>query len=476
MKTKPGLDADLGRDLLRPSPFNLAFERESGVLLFNSLRRSIATLVGPHAGELGRLLTNRGVLTSNGALPPDDRDRMLAEGFVVPANADEMSFARQRFGQKRFGSNSVSVVIAPTLGCNMRCPYCFEKEAGGYQSPKALSAGNRQRILFFLTNLVTRRRLGLHINWFGGESLLCIKTVLEMTRCFRLTCEAAKVPFSSSMVTNGYLLTRDYAKSLVEEGVSSIQVTFDGPRDIHDTIRFTRTGKPTFDRILTNVLEASEFLRIGLRIQVSARNSGRIVELLAHMKEAGLAKCLSNVYFYPLYGDAQGGACGGCTVPTMEMKEFAACEIGLLRAASAMGFPVELLPSPGLPCFGLNPSGFALDSEGNAYKCEHLLGRAESAVFNVADGGELDAFAPGYRQWFEYDPYEIPECRECALLPMCNGYCPLTKLKTAAQCEVEEIRCPPWKYNLRERLELYLDKGDDSASLGESESALNCPE
>ncbi len=43
--------------------------------------------------------------------------------------------------------------------------------------------------------------------------------------------------FSSSVTTNGYLLTRDIVDMLVANGISHANVTLDGLQEVHDSRR-----------------------------------------------------------------------------------------------------------------------------------------------------------------------------------------------------------------------------------------------
>lgn len=64
------------------------------------------------------------------------------------------------------------------------------------------------------------------------------------------------LPWQASLITNGILLTRDMIARLTKgwaETKMGIQVTLDGPKDIHEARRRTLNGAPGFNRIIDNI-------------------------------------------------------------------------------------------------------------------------------------------------------------------------------------------------------------------------------
>ncbi|MCM1236362.1 MAG: hypothetical protein NC124_11505 [Clostridium sp.] len=59
------------------------------------------------------------------------------------------------------------------------------------------------------------------------------------------------------MVTNGYFLTKDVAQKLAKLKVSSLQVTIDGPKHVHDKRRVLAGGEGTFDKIIQKLFFGS---------------------------------------------------------------------------------------------------------------------------------------------------------------------------------------------------------------------------
>ena len=63
------------------------------------------------------------------------------------------------------------LTLVPTIACNLRCPYCFEKS-----KPKGVISNETcDKIIDFIKR--DKRNPCLDLNWFGGEPLLAINQI-----------------------------------------------------------------------------------------------------------------------------------------------------------------------------------------------------------------------------------------------------------------------------------------------------------
>jgi MoaA/NifB/PqqE/SkfB family radical SAM enzyme len=133
--------------------------------------------------------------------------------------------------------------------CNLRCKMCGQWGDTGVfreQSDAGDSAGERRRIR---DRIGLKRQLSLHdykrlldelaphqpiISLFGGEPFL-YPDILPLIH------EVKKRKLTLNVITHGGLLERD-ARELVESGIDSIAVSFDGTPDLHDQIRGRATS------------------------------------------------------------------------------------------------------------------------------------------------------------------------------------------------------------------------------------------
>ena len=111
----------------------------------------------------------------------------------------------------------------------------------------------------------------LGVTWFGGEPLLGFERIKSLTGKFL----DMGIGYSAGMITNGYLITKEIAKSFEALRIYSVQITIDGMRERHDSRRYLKNGAPTFDRIIESLKLLSDHApktRVTVRINVDENN------------------------------------------------------------------------------------------------------------------------------------------------------------------------------------------------------------
>ncbi|PSN88194.1 hypothetical protein B9P99_06010, partial [Candidatus Marsarchaeota G1 archaeon OSP_B] len=144
----------------------------------------------------------------------------------------------------------------------------------------------------------------MSVSWFGGEPLLAYHKIIEILDFIHENViQNGRPNFVSEMTTNGYLLTIERFKTLVERGVKFYQITFDGDEDKHDKLRIKSDGTPTFSRIFQNIINAHntdlEF-EIMIRIHVNAENASSIQSLLIKLSKFLASDKRFRIFLRPL--------------------------------------------------------------------------------------------------------------------------------------------------------------------------------
>jgi uncharacterized protein len=224
-------------------------------------------------GPGGTALLPHAYTGSDGALTPEGREALAATGIATaPAHPSHYS-----------------VTVVTSTDCNLGCPYCFQNtaaaEPGRFDPPRiprvAITGGVIEQIADVAAHGMAR--LGtdeLFVLLFGGEPLLnrqgCYAVLERLGRAARVR---------AAMVTNGVLLTPRTAARLEQLGLRSVQITLDGPAELHDQLRANRSGRGTFARIVTNLAAVQEAtdLHATLRVNATPTTLGRLTELVDHL-------------------------------------------------------------------------------------------------------------------------------------------------------------------------------------------------
>ena len=140
------------------------------------------------------------------------------------------------------------VVVQPTAFCNINCTYCYLPD----RNNKHVIAQSTVRRLFeeiFASGWACPE---ITVVWHAGEPLVVpapfYREAFEAIERIRPACLIVKHSFQ----TNGMLIDDDWCRLFLEWNVG-VGVSIDGPRELHDRHRRTRSGAGTFDRTLAGI-------------------------------------------------------------------------------------------------------------------------------------------------------------------------------------------------------------------------------
>jgi uncharacterized protein len=368
---------------------------------------------------------------------------------VVPADEDELGVVLGRLREGSADPGQRGFTIMPTNYCNMACSYC------GQEHVKSTVDRQRQdrlarRVEAAFAAEATR---GVNVTWFGGEPLLALRVIRELSARFVAAATATGKGYSAHMATNGSLLTVPTLRLLKDEcRIEGIEVTLDGPEEVHDRRRLKRNGTGSFRHIVTvlgRALAEGTAPQISLRVNIDAENTERVEELIRELAACGLASPGVELHPIPVHS-------WGNDVSKVELSatDYAQREAEWLRLAQSLGFAFFTLPTAlkRTTCRATSVHGEIVDLEDRIYACsEHPLvpGPRETGV--VASVSTLDIGAPrprgAYDDWYDEIEGGAQQCARCPLLPVCGGACP--KLWREGH-----MPCPSMKFNFQQRIEL----------------------
>lgn len=429
---------------MKPSRYNKFFEIGNGMILaYNTLSGAMAHLTIDQYKKVQDILARCSNL-QGGAGESDANLTFLLEGrFLIDDDVDELDILKTRNLLGKFTQDKLGVTVMPTLNCNFRCVYCFIDHRNDTMGQDVMDN------LVDWVKFQMRHRRRLEIGWFGGEPLLCLDTIRELTARFRQICQERGCEYKAEMASNGYLLTRDVSRELKELGVTQIQVSLDGPARIHDRRRPLAGGGPTFNKIISNLINLVDEGGITLCVYpvVDKENAEGIYELIDLLVEAGIQDKLvfnpQNVEPSPV---KDLSCLGGCVPSTAEFAEIRA---DILIYASQRGFKVDPPYILCQACPSHNINSFLVTPSGELFKCGSFL-RPEDRI------GYLDPVHPqkahidfaSLWKWVGDDPFEDEQCRECDVLPLCMGGCQALRDLIGEK----DSHCIYYRYNLEKEL------------------------
>lgn len=438
----------------KSSHFNILFEENGFCLLFNTLRGTFLQLeknVHHKILFLGNsfLWNKKSHMSCNGELnklAQKIKQALIEGGMVVPYDWNELVYLKFQNCSHRFSNHTLNLAIAPTLNCNMRCAYCFEKRRS-----ISMQTETCDDISKFAKNYLANGTKSIFVTWYGGEPLLSCKQISYISLNLKKLCEKYETRYEATIITNGVLLDRKMAKDLQNFGINSAQITIDGHAEIHDKRRPLKNNKPSYKRIINNITNVCEILDITIRCNVDKSNVGSAKKFIGELANYGLSKKIS-LYFAAVEEHVNSNTNRCKDIETcnavLSQREFAEYQLELDKYAVEMGFKKDKLPIRRFnSCSANELNSYVIEPDGGIQKCWANVGIDSERIGSVKNGIVLDSVA---LKWFEYSPLDSKKCRLCKILPICMGWCPRRVSKDSS---LES--CHTHRFNILDRLRNY---------------------
>lgn len=426
------------------SKYNLLFRSEKyGYLLYNTLTNVFVEIDRGTYRELEKIRQSPETYDFTNA-PALYLQLLTAKMLVEPREEATLLnvIKLQRMG-RNFSETVLNLTIVPTLACNFNCPYCYES----HRRPVHMTEQTEAKIIEFFRRFKAVRVLSL--TWYGGEPLLRFETIRRLTE----QIQTLDLRFHAKLITNGYLLNDEVIAQLDALKITSIQLTLDGPEDVHNVRRPLASGGKTYRRIMTNLenlLGTSWKGRIEIRINVDATNHAQYAALYYKLLEQFPDK---NLLIYPgIVSDSQAGNPDiHCQFTKDEEARF------LIELYKAYGIDNLLwyYPRNSFGCLATSRNGFVIGPEGEVYKCWYDVGDPKMIVGSIYDEQSWNVnMIANYMMGT--NPFDDPMCQECFYLPVCDGGCAHFRLLNNYYGGHFNT-CAKFKHALPEFLEIYYE-------------------
>jgi uncharacterized protein len=357
-----------------------------------------------------------------------------------------------------------SITIYPTFACNLRCVYCFEsqdvKSRPGIMSPEMLTAMMKAIDIVHEAHGSSQSPM---VTIFGGEPLLGRSAQVVLIE--ELLGALKRRDFHVGVITNGVALPR-YSQMLSDYGVGTVEVTMDGPKEIHDQRRIFHNGRGSFDNVVEGIDAAlASKLHVMIRVNVDKQNIEYLPNLANFILGKGWVDQGVELALYAV--DAAGGeheTCSNLPGPEMLSRVFdlynseETVRIFSLEHRTVRFFEnlldYQRLPFPQIHFCGATAGNkYSFDLFGKVFPC---------CCMNACELDEFDRgeFYPELRLndevmdiWRRRNVLNLPRCRSCPEALLCGGGCTRLALMSGEGL-VDGVFCPP---SIREEIQTVLN-------------------
>lgn len=150
-------------------------------------------------------------------------------------------------------SRPLYIMLKPVgAHCNMACDYCYYLEKSMLYAQVPRHVMSEELLERFTKEYIESQTMNqVLFTWHGGE------TMMRPVSFYRKAIEFQKRYANGRQIdnviqTNGTLLTDEWCEFL-KENRWLVGISIDGPQEFHDEYRSTRTGKPTWTKVMQGI-------------------------------------------------------------------------------------------------------------------------------------------------------------------------------------------------------------------------------
>lgn len=340
--------------------------------------------------------------------PKENIEAFLEHNIIRNANEDVEQELQKRYDEVMNAHRMLSLIILPTEKCNFRCIYCYED----YKLGK-MNSVTMDRIIELIEELIPNYDI-LNISWFGGEPLLAMDVIREISGRAELICKKYRKAYYSQMTTNGYLLDIDTIKELLKLHIVMYQVTIDGDHESHNKQRPLADGSNTYDVIINNLLAIknqikTKTIKIIIRVNVSENMDANEIISLSNMFADDNRFVLDIQKIFGTY--------------STEKKEDTYYQSYLNVYDQCHEHIVEDLTADITMCYAARKNTLMIRSDGTLGKCTVNFNDPNN-IFGNMNTIDLSTFSLESIEYCNCVQTK-KECIECCIYPLCFGrQCP----------------------------------------------------
>lgn len=389
---------------LTPSFYNFFLPIENGYILYNTFTGAILAA----DEEL------KDAMEDPESLPQEIREKLTGAGCIT--ENDELLQYRFLHNRMKYSQSHLGFHIVLTYACNLRCPYCYE---GQEKDTKSFDEKTMDRLIEFMkSSLKATGAKGIDVSLYGGEPFIkedmAIKAMDEMYDY----CKENNLTYSTGAITNGTRITDDLIDRFTKYD-TRMQITLDGPKDLHDRSRFYPGGRGTYEEIMENLLKLQEKkVKAHLRLTTNKLTAPRMEELLEDLKARGIGL---PVDFGITTAWTEG--CKSFSENCIRDEELIDILPSLWELAAKRGYSIYVKPSTSyISCGSITEHAYVVDPYLDVYNCWDFIGHKELRSGYIDEENRL-RWENNHFAILSREPWSNERCRECKVLPICNGGC-----------------------------------------------------
>lgn len=332
---------------------------------------------------------------------------MIEKKFIQDECFDEINDTKNNIYKKLSSHDKFRLTINPTMDCNLRCWYCYEK----HTEKGFMTTDMQDAVIQFVNRLMDDDGLKtLDLGFFGGEPLMKSKQiVLPLLNNIQKLCTAHNKKLNIHFTTNGVLMSKTFINSLFDIVRSAdFQVAFDGDKNLHDNTKFLHNHNGTYNIVLKNINYA---MHRGFKFNVRCNYTNENIESFINLVNdiCSLPHFNKNLIRFSLQRVWQS------TYNTESEKKVNSLGEYIIEHGIKTNIATKHVPDF---CYADYVNSLVINYNGNIYKCTARDFNEENRIGVLNTDGKIKYNITKAK--FYSQIHFFYECDTCNLLPLCR--------------------------------------------------------
>ncbi len=415
---------------MKKSRYFISAQMEDFVLYYNLVNDTLLKLPAEKNEGCIKCLEN-----------PNDRtsiywSKLYSDKFIIEDHYDELKETQRRHWKTVNNSDELNLTVICTFGCNSDCVYCYQRNLD-FECLE-MSSADFVQLRTFLNGIPQKY---IHINWYGGEPLLVKDKILHF--CAEMDKDK-KHTFSYSISTNGSIYDEKFFRMMERYGMTSVTVSVVGIGKESERLRPSNTF--CADNVIRNIILMTRYTNVIVNLNLCKSNVEQIREVfeaLSGYRYSSLSFTFSHIVSY----DHRP-----CEDIVLDVDTYMKCMIELSNWALDHRFRISdmsCFQNFGVYCGAYAKYNYVIGPGLYVYQCDRSYNPKDSFARIVNGALEYNQNSTGCSEdKYCIDPFQNEECKDCKILPYCNGGCAYLR-------KITKDACPPEKNYLEDYLKLY---------------------
>lgn len=384
---------------MRTSRYTILHQEDGKYYVFHQVSKTLL--------EVDKNLYNALSENKTKDIPMEIAITLSNRGILVSNDFDESSVVQYWNIAQRYQSRLLRITIIPTIDCNFRCWYCYEKH-----HPSRITTSDMDSIFEFIKERVKEKLIKeISLDWFGGEPLLCFNNIIyPFTLKVQAWAKDNGVILSNMITTNGSLINEKMVGRMNEICLNQFQITIDGGKKEHNKTRFSSKIPNSFDVIVNNIhslCKSINSISVDLRINYTEANINSVEEILYCFDES--IRHLITISPHIVWQESG------------KFKRLIGRVENLRNIAIGMGFHVHNYANSSkcVSCYTEYCEQYVINYDLSVYKCTARDFDKKFSIGTIKENGKFIPSPLFYKYYATPSPFMNKRCLNCELLPSC---------------------------------------------------------